>query len=69
MPFYYDDGTEFNPNLHPLPSLCLSCKKKDDPGEELLCTLNRMDQIGEEEFICYAYEPINADSSAPDDPQ
>jgi len=54
--FFNDDGTPFNPNLHPLPSLCLSCKKKDDPNEELLCNLNRMDQVGEAEFKCFAYE-------------
>ena len=44
------------PNLYPLPSLCLSCKKKDDPNEEILCGLNRMDQVGEAEFKCFAYE-------------
>jgi len=56
MGFYDDDGNEYNPDLHPLPSLCLSCKKKDDPSEEIVCNLTRMDQLGENEFICYAYE-------------
>jgi len=54
--FFNDDGTPFNPNLYPLPSLCMSCKKKDDPNEEILCGLNRMDQVGEKEFKCFAYE-------------
>jgi len=57
MGFYDDDdGNEYNPVLHPLPSLCLSCKKKDDPSEEIVCNLTRMDQLGENEFICYTYE-------------
>ena len=57
--YFNDDGTPFNPNLNPLPSLCLSCKKKDDPKEELLCNLTRMDQVGEKEFNCFAYEKIS----------
>ena len=56
--FYKDDGTEINPELVPKPSLCVTCKKDDDPNEEILCMLNRTDQQGETEFICYAYEPI-----------
>lgn len=56
MKFFNDDGTAFNPDLYPLPSLCHSCKKKDDQKEEIVCNLTRMDQLGETEFICYAYE-------------
>ena len=56
--FFDDDGNQLNPNLHPLPSLCLSCQKKDDPNEEILCTLTRLDQIGEE-FKCFSYKSIN----------
>lgn len=56
--FYHDDGTEVNPNLIPKPSLCITCKSDGLPGtEDILCTLNRMDQLGEEEFKCGAYEP------------
>lgn len=56
--FCDDDGTEINPDLIPKPSLCISCRKDGLPGEEeILCTLNRMDQVGEEEFGCEAYEP------------
>ena len=51
-----DNGTEFNPNLLPKPSLCATCKKDNDPDEETLCNLNRADQHGEEEFVCHAYE-------------
>lgn len=57
MPFYNDDGTEINPELVPKPSLCLSCKKDDDPNEEILCILNKNDQQNEKDFICGAYEP------------
>ncbi len=53
--FYDDDGTEINPDLIPKPSLCTFCAKDDDPAEEPLCTLNRLDQQGEEEFRCDAY--------------
>ncbi len=58
MPYYNDDGTEMNPNLFPKPQLCLSCKKKDDENEEILCNLTRLDQQGETDFKCYAYEKI-----------
>ncbi len=56
--FFNDDGTEVNPDLIPKPSLCISCKKDGLGGEEdILCTLNRMDQLGNDEFVCGAYEP------------
>jgi hypothetical protein len=55
--FYDDDGTQFNPDLIPKPSLCTSCRKDGDPKEEILCALNRLDQQDEEgEFVCDAYE-------------
>lgn len=59
MPYYHDDGTLLNPDLIPKPSLCLVCEKDqiDDEMEQILCTLNRLDQQGEEEFICFAYVP------------
>ena len=59
--FYNDDGTEVNPDLIPKPDLCISCRKDGLSNEEILCSLNRMDQQGEEEFKCYAYEPKNLD--------
>ena len=56
--FYLDDGTKVDPNLVDKPSLCISCRKNDDPSEEILCTLTRIDQQDEPEFICHAYSPI-----------
>jgi hypothetical protein len=58
-PFYNDDGTEVNPDLIPKPDICLICKKNDDSSEEILCTLNRMDQSDDIEFKCFAFENIN----------
>ncbi len=55
--FYNDDGSEFNPDLIPKPSLCISCKKDGLlEKEEILCNLTRADQQGEDEFECEAYE-------------
>ena len=59
--FFHDDGTEVNPDLLPKPSLCISCRKDGLPNEEILCNLNRMDQQGNEEFKCEAYEPKEAE--------
>lgn len=53
--YFNDDGTPFNPDLIPKPSLCATCKKNDDPKQEILCNLNRADQDGDI-FICFAYE-------------
>lgn len=54
--YFDDDGAEFDPDLFPLSGLCLVCKKNDDPKEEILCNLTRLDQRGEPEFRCDAYE-------------
>jgi hypothetical protein len=54
---YDDDGTEINPDLIVKPSLCVSCRKDEEPSEEILCMLNRADQEGEDEFRCDAFEP------------
>ena len=51
-----DDGTEINPDLISKPSLCVSCKKDDDPSEEALCLLTRADQQDDEGFECFAFE-------------
>jgi len=58
MAYFFDNGNEYNPDLHPKRTLCVSCMKNDEPSEEIPCNLNRMDQLGEEEFICYAYKKI-----------
>jgi len=60
MGFYFDDGEEYNPDLHPLPNMCLSCKYKDDESEYVLCTLNRMGVACGEEFDCHQYKQIGA---------
>ncbi len=57
--FFNDDGTKINPELVPKPSLCLTCKQDDniDPEENMLCILNRADQMNEgDEFKCGTYE-------------
>lgn len=56
--YFDDDGTEFDPDLFPIPVLCLVCKKNDDPKEEILCNLTRLDQRGEPEFRCDAFQHI-----------
>lgn len=55
--YYNDNGEKLDPNLISKPSLCTMCKKDDDPKEEILCDLNRLDQTDSEEFKCYVYEP------------
>ena len=59
MPYFDDDGKEFNPNFIPKPSLCVGCisDDSDDGGENVLCKLTRFDQNGEEEFTCFAFVP------------
>ena len=56
MPYFDDDGNELNPDLVAKPDLCVSCAKDGDPTEEILCTPDRLDQEGEDEFRCDAYE-------------
>ena len=45
-----------NTNLVPKPHVCASCVKDDDPHEEFVCFLCRVDQQGEPKFICAYYE-------------
>ena len=59
--YYDDDGTEINPDLIPKPTLCISCKKDGQRNKEIICSLHRMGQQGEEEFRCDAYEPVDVD--------
>ncbi|MCK5591280.1 MAG: hypothetical protein KAI72_04925 [Candidatus Pacebacteria bacterium] len=54
--FFNDDGTPMNPDLVSKPSLCVMCKKNNDPNQEALCMLNRVDQQGEDDFKCDAYQ-------------
>ena len=54
--YFDDDGNPLNPDLIQRPGLCLVCSKNDDPDEEILCNLNRLDQRNDKDFICYAFE-------------
>jgi hypothetical protein len=60
MPYYNDDGTEFDLKQIPIPELCLKCRMKDiqDEDEEILCNLTWGDQAGEKDFRCEAFQPI-----------
>ncbi len=55
MPYYDDDGNELDPSSIPMPRMCLMCEKKDDPNEEILCNLTRLDQKDEPVFKCGAF--------------
>jgi hypothetical protein len=55
--YFDDDGREMNSDLIPKPALCVSCAKDEDPEEEVLCNLNRLDQQGDADFQCGAYQP------------
>ncbi len=59
MPYYHDDGTEFNPDLIPHPPLCCLCAQADidDEFEIVLCNLTRAGQQFETEFECHAFRP------------
>ncbi len=54
--YFDDDGNQINPAFIPMPKLCLNCEKKDDSNEQILCNLTRLDQRGDKEFKCYAYQ-------------
>lgn len=56
--FFHDDGTPINAEFVVKPPLCLTCSKDDtDPFEEILCTLNRLDQEDSDEgFRCGSYQ-------------
>lgn len=56
MPYFNDDGTEYNADLISKSSRCATCKKNDDLKYEIPCDLTRADQ-GEDIFICFDYEP------------
>ncbi len=55
MPYYDDDGNELDPSIITVPQMCLMCDKKDDPHEEILCNLTRLDQMDEPVFKCHAF--------------
>lgn len=55
--YFDDEGLEVNPDLIPKPSLCTLCRKDSDPAEEMFCAFTRLDQEGEADFSCDAFEP------------
>jgi len=59
MPYFDDEGNEFNPDFIPKPSLCVGCMSDDSEGgeENVLCALTRFDQNGEKDFKCFAFVP------------
>ena len=60
MRYFDDDGTELNPDLIATPDLCVSCAKNGESEQEVVCNLTRLDQEGEDVFICFAYQPVSA---------
>ena len=56
--YYDDDGNELDISNLKIPELCLSCERKDDPFEEILCNLNRLDQKDDNDFKCGAYQSV-----------
>ena len=56
--FFNDDGYQINTDLIKKPSLCLICKKENNPDEEVLCKMTRYDQI-DDEFVCFAFVKVD----------
>ena len=61
---YEDDGNKTAPNAIPIHGLCIICKSYNvaDWEENLLCNLNRFDQLNFSEFKCAAYVKMKAES-------
>jgi hypothetical protein len=55
---FNNHSDEVNPDLINKPPMCLSCKKNDDPSEEVFCILNRVGQQETGAFHCNAYQAI-----------
>lgn len=53
--YFNDDGTPIDINTMRMPGLCTICINNDDPDQEILCNLTRLDYNPDEEFICYAF--------------
>lgn len=56
MPYFDDNGNEIDPDNIAIPELCFKCEKLEDPHEEILCNLNRLDQKGEAVFKCGSFK-------------
>ena len=61
--YFLDDGSKIDPSSVPIPYLCTTCMKNNDPTEEIACNMTRIDQTDDVKngamFCCFAYEPIN----------
>jgi hypothetical protein len=57
---YDDEGNKIDIDTIPIPELCLSCRSylTEDWDENILCSLTRADDYGDEEFRCYSYKKI-----------
>jgi hypothetical protein len=58
--YFDDDRKQINPDGIPFtkPGLRITYERDDQAGEEgILCNLTRIEQHGEEESLCDAYEP------------
>jgi len=56
MNYYDDDGRKINPDLFSKPALCLICINDNNPKEEVLCNLTRIDQRDGGDFKCFAFK-------------
>jgi hypothetical protein len=57
---YNDNGEKIDPQSVPIPNLCIICKQhqSEDWEENLLCLMNRHDQMKNDNFICAAFKKI-----------
>ncbi|MGD9931443.1 MAG: hypothetical protein AB7U05_15580 [Mangrovibacterium sp.] len=56
--FFDDDGNPVNPELIPVPGLCIICKRyqEEDWNENMFCQHNRYNQRNNPDFKCGAFE-------------
>ncbi|MCX6272716.1 MAG: hypothetical protein NTU44_16165 [Bacteroidetes bacterium] len=55
---YTDEGVKIDPETVPLPALCIRCRQylSPDAEENMLCLMNRHDQMNEKDFNCGSFE-------------
>jgi len=57
--YFLDNGTPVDPDSIETPEMSKNCRKNSQPGERMLCNLNRIDQQEEianaKEFRCEAF--------------
>ena len=62
MPYWNDDGTEINPNDFPLPTLCMSCKRRHHEFDQILCNLYRIGHDHDTKFDCDRHASITSEN-------